>query len=198
MRCLRKILGEWIALNNRLGRQWRRFGDLPWWHIERALVSLLAGAIWKSGGDAFEEYSEDKRGSRIRTSGRIDLWFSYRKEEFKAEAKQCWLRSHRPIEAFRHAQRFIKKAKHDAGKLNPDGMRRLAIVFGAVMFPKSRRDERAVHIKSAVALAKNKKLRADAVAWVFPKLNHELVSSDNYVLPGIIIWIKEVQRSRKK
>lgn len=74
------------------------------------------------------------------------------------------------------------------------GMRRLAMVFGAVLIPKGLRRDIPRQVEAAVKLATQSEIEADAVAWVFPKLKRPLLSSDGYVLPGIIIWIKEVRR----
>ena len=92
----------------------------------------------------------------------------------------------------------MKLAQRDAGNLRRDGMRYLAMVFGVVYTPERLGKELTSQIKSIEDLVTDKAIKADAVAWVFPKLKRSLVSSDNFILPGIIVWIKEVQRSRAK
>jgi hypothetical protein len=199
LECIRPILREWVKINERLGEEWSDVGDAPWWHIERALVSLFAGAIWRSRGDAFEEYAEDKRGERSRAGGRIDLWFSQRRgKDFKAEAKQCWVKSDSNAKSLEKVIECMESARRDAGNLSPDGMRRLAIVFGAALVPKHLNSDLPAQIESMVELAQNKSIKADAAAWVFPRLKRPLVSSDGFILPGIIIWLREVHRSPQK
>ena len=198
LRGLRPILNKWVVLNRRLGCQWSIYNDAPWWHIERALVSVFAGAVWRCGGDAFEEYAENKRGDRRRASGRIDLWFLYRGQEFKAEAKQCWVRSDTKLGSLAQVERSMKRARRDAGNCAPDGIRRLAIVFGVALVLKRLRQKLPAQTDSLVELAKHKSIDADAVAWVFPKLKRPLVSSDGFILPGIIVWLKLVPRSPRK
>ena len=71
---LHAVLREWVRLNRLLGRQWSNsIGDLPWWYNERALLSLFAGAVWRTGGYAFEEFSDLKhKGIRKRKgNGRV-------------------------------------------------------------------------------------------------------------------------------
>ncbi len=156
---------------------------------------MLAGAIWGKGGDAFEEYSEPKRGKHRKSSGRIDLWFTYQREDYKAEAKQCWVRPHREKESLDHICEVMSLAKGDAGSLDGDGMQRLAIVFGAVMIPKNHAERTGELLDAAIILAQDKKIGADAVAWTFPKLDKPLVDAKGRVYPGIIMWLKEVRRS---
>lgn len=193
LECLRPILKEWIALNTRIGKEWAAVGDAPWCHIERALVSLLAGAIWRCRGDAFEEYSEKKPGKNRSQKERIDLWFSISGEDFKVEAKQCWVRCHPRIKALNTVNNAMKNACRDAETLDPDGMRLLAIVFGAILIPQKQGSALRKSINRSIKLAGQKQINADAHAWVFPELNPPPTSPDGYVVPGIIMWIREVE-----
>ena len=92
----------------------------------------------------------------------------------------------------------MKRARRDAGNCAPDGIRRLAIVFGVALVLKRLRQKLPAQTDSLVELAKHKSIDADAVAWVFPKLKRPLVSSDGFILPGIIVWLKLVPRSPRK
>src|SRR4051794_10797989 len=92
---LRPLLHRWIKLNQELTRRWAHDPDVPWWYNERASVGLFAAAAWLEEGHAFEEYSGSKRKEKGHSAGRFDLEFSVRKHEFRAEAKQCWLRAGR-------------------------------------------------------------------------------------------------------
>ena len=65
--------------------------DAPYWYNERANVSFLAGAIWRCGGMALEEYSSDKIWAAEDYPGRTDLWFQYDGKEYVAEAKIAWI-----------------------------------------------------------------------------------------------------------
>lgn len=61
LRILRPILRQWVTINRKLAKRWEEYRDAPWWYNERASISVLAGAAWKTNGYAFEEYVGDKR-----------------------------------------------------------------------------------------------------------------------------------------
>lgn len=84
LRCLRPVLEKWISVNRELAVHWASAGDAPWWYNERALISVFAGAVWRTGGHAFEEYSTEKRGDRRESWGRVDLEFAAGRQEFRA------------------------------------------------------------------------------------------------------------------
>src|SRR5262245_34034370 len=55
LRSFEDLLWEWTSVIERVVRVWYQ-DDVPWWYNERASLSLFAGAIWKVGGIAFEEF----------------------------------------------------------------------------------------------------------------------------------------------
>jgi hypothetical protein len=195
LRCLRPVLRKWIALNRQLGSRWSKDGDAPWWYNERALISVFAGAVWKSGGYAFEEFSEKKRGKKRPFSGRVDLAFSARQHEFLAEAKQCWLAANDRSDRIDQVRGVMEKAKADVRRCRPDGTRHLAIVFGAPYLARHHRAEMGNRIEWLVGQAGeiHADIEADAVAWTFPSLRR-LPTDQGWIYPGIIVWIKEVRR----
>lgn len=67
--------------------------DAPWWYNEAASVSLLAGALWRSGAWAMEEYVFSHTTGGKTRNGRADLFFETRRPRRRAvvEAKQIWL-----------------------------------------------------------------------------------------------------------
>jgi hypothetical protein len=192
LRTLGPALEEWISLNAKLGREWQGVGDAPWWYNERALLSVFAGAVWRSGGSAFEEYSELKRGEVQMTSGRVDLWFSTGRHDFWAEAKACEIpftrNGHQVLGIVRH----LERAKSDVRRCKPDGLhRRLAILFGQPYLRPCPRREMKERIAWLIEQAQ--RVDHDALAWVFPE-QRKLPTIRNWVSPGSIIWIKEVRR----
>ena len=195
LRCLRPILRKWIALNRQLSARWSSVGDAPWWYNERALISVLAGAVWKSGGYAFEEYSETKRGEKRPYSGRIDLEFIAGQYEFRAEVKQCWPAATARRDRTDYVRGFMEKAKADVRRCPPNGTRRIAIVFGVPYLAQHRKAEIDDRIEWLVDQATEIQadIKADAVAWTFPSLRR-LPTYQGSVCPGIIVWIKEVRR----
>ena len=94
IRCFEAIYEQWINAVTELACSRKRAGDVPWWYNERASLSVFAGAIWRAGGHCFEEYSDEKRDFRRRSHrlgkgypGRVDLYLSWRRFDFIAEAK---------------------------------------------------------------------------------------------------------------
>ncbi|MBP6865771.1 MAG: hypothetical protein KBC32_10975 [Candidatus Didemnitutus sp.] len=197
LKALRPVLEQWCAINSQLGREWALVKDAPWWYNERALVSVFAGSIWTYGGAALEEYAEVKRGDQTRNQGRIDLWFQLGQREFLAEAKKCWVDCSDKSRALVSVNEALAKAILDAGDIPPDGRPRLAMVFAVALIPTQFAENYADQITSLQAVAKSPKIKADARAWVFPKTSTPLRSSDGYFMPGIILWVKHVQRTRR-
>jgi hypothetical protein len=193
LRCLRPILKEWIATNAELGREWAATNDAPWWYNERASVSVLAGAIWRKGEAAFEEYSELKRGAARLASGRFDLWFSCGRRDFWAEAKFCQVGFTAPRNQSRWLQWWMERAIADARRCPPDGStRRLAIVFAAP-YIRPRKSQEIAERASWLVQETRRLVQHDAMAWVFPNLSR-FPHADGWVSPGAMVWIKEVCR----
>lgn len=192
LRILRPVFCEWISLNERLGKEWAGVNDAPWWYNERALLSVFAGAVWRSGGSAFEEYSELKRNEQRTSSGRIDLWFSASRRDFWVEAKACDVPFTRSGSQVVGIARNLERAKADVRRCKPDGRtRRLAMLFGRPYLRPCRQSE--MESRTEWLLAQSRRVDHDGLAWVFPKLR-KLPTGSNWVSPGSIVWIKEVRR----
>lgn len=84
-------------------------GDVPQWYGERATLSTLAGAAWKSGGICLQEYACEKGDS----FGRGDLWFRT-DAAYTVEAKQYW--AERPDLVQKYITEFLKAACDDVGR----------------------------------------------------------------------------------
>lgn len=193
LRCLHPVLERWCKINNQLGREWSSANDAPWCYNERASVSVFAGAIWRSGEAAFEEYSELKRAKKQLATGRIDLWFSARMDYFWAEAKFCSIPFTRTGTQINRVQTSMKLAKADVRRCPPDGAtRRLALVFGCPYI----RPAPPAQLRSRIGwlMQESRNAEHDAIAWAFPRLDRYAKSSDGWIYPGAIVWIKEVRR----
>lgn len=82
------ILKNWLDIND---DYWRKYkDDALFYYNERASISILAGAIWRNGDCAMEEFSSLKGSSRNTRLGRVDLWFMLGDQEYIVEAKQRW------------------------------------------------------------------------------------------------------------
>lgn len=84
------ILEQWLCIHKEYVTQYK-FKDSLYWHNERANVGAFAGAVWKSGGFALEEYSSMKGTEENRANGRVDLFLSKNDKKAIAEAKMEWL-----------------------------------------------------------------------------------------------------------
>ena len=193
LRSLRPILNESIAINAELGREWAAVNDAPWWYNERASVSVFAGAIWRAGEAAFEEYSELKRGAARLASGRFDLWFSCGRQDFWAEAKYCQVGFTAPRNQSHWVQSWMERAMADARRCPPDGStRRLAIVFAAP-YIRPRTPPEIAERAAWLVQETRRHVQHDAMAWVLPQLSR-YPHADGWLSPGAMVWIKEVRR----
>lgn len=133
LHALEETLWEWTFALERSCRLWD-WKDAPWWYGERASLSVLAGAIWKSGGVALEEYAVERRkgvrrGRQGRSMGRNDLYFNLGRSDFVLEAKVLWINM-RSEGALSNLGETLNRAKADVRSVKDTyGARRLAAVF---------------------------------------------------------------------
>lgn len=199
LRCLQPILKKWIDLNKGMFASWRDDEDVPWWYNERASLSVLSGAVWRSGGEAFEEYSDYKRGISNRTgrlsneyAGRIDFYFNVNGRDFKGESKFCWLSALASVrDQTEKLTSCLNEARNDARKSKPDGQERLGLVFISPYLPKKHKPALKERVDRVVDQIKT--LKADAFAWVFPEIER-CISYYGWLYPGTAVIVKRVQR----
>ena len=190
------LLWEWTGVIKRVVRVWGQ-EDVPWWYNERASLSLFAGAIWKAGGIAFEEFSSEREHlpsedltEVVLQRGRIDLYFSYRGEEFVAEAKQCWPRIGRRAQsaqaeieyALQQAVAAVQTAQEVYGQ-------RLAIVFASPYFPQAELQEAHACLTKWQQAVAGVACDCKAVYWL-----HECpwAQDEGAIYPGGAVFIKQV------
>ncbi len=92
----RHLLLEWQHLQQRY--HLLSDGDLAYWYGEVPSVSLLAGAAWRSGWVALQEYADtkhwkDEEENKSDYRGKIDLWLKAPQDPAGViiEAKHCWI-----------------------------------------------------------------------------------------------------------
>lgn len=201
LRGLHAPLREWIRLNKTIARKWTDADDVPWWYNERALLSVLAGAIWKTGGVAFEEFTQRKLGHQDRkdVGGRVDLWFATKSgREFRAEAKRAEIAITQSAQQLKKLKSLMSDTVDDAGRNPTDGgeSTRLAIGFASPYLTKRSsmelRKERIEEFKEIC-----EEIDHDAIAWYFHDLKKLPLSEDDTVHPGIVVWFKVVKRGRR-
>ncbi len=90
MRDFAPIFQNWFEIHQTY--KWNNTDPL-YWYNERANVGTFAGAVWRSGFHALEEYSSTKRpdedqDKNFEKLGRVDLWIYPNEMEYVIEAKQ--------------------------------------------------------------------------------------------------------------
>ena len=138
LRIFNNILDAWIQLNIRYADIWKgKDKDVPWWYNERALLSVLSGAVWlQKGAMAFEEYStikkwKPRKGAKSKPyKGRQDIYIRINSHEFIGEAKDVWSAAtpknmHPAKRVNAGMDRAVKAIKNTCAS----GEKRLAILF---------------------------------------------------------------------
>lgn len=191
LKYLDTVLRKWKSLQSL--KWWNYEKDAPWWYNERASLSLFAGAIWRSGGWVFEEFSTKRRvakgRSKYRSSlGRCDIMFGIGKEQFIGEAKQCWPNLSKGIDAgLKEVEQFLEKALKQTSQLPADGFEKMAIVFVTPRIHQSKNKHIGERIRQfTTQLRREEDL---TVKTFFPKKGHE-VRERGYIYPGVALLIK--------
>lgn len=199
LRCLIPVLRKWIAVNTEIATAWESYKDVPWWNNERSSLSVFAGAVWRSGGFSFEEYSDEKR-SILRNfrrfsapyQGRVDLYFRVSGAEFVAEVKQVWSGcSVSRLDPCTRLKKAFELARTDVRKTPPYGQRRLAILIAMPYLKKTVKGCITNRLGMWINAVRN--MDYDAMAWVFPS-NARYLNDGKYYCPGAAMMIKEVKR----
>ena len=176
-----KIRGGKLKHWNKMILEWHRviedYGrlvgdDAPYWYNERANISILAGAAWRSGKLALEEFGHEKSDKKgqyrgDRWMGRCDLWLKEKKEEASLSDA-------------------IKDA-NDSKQVR--GARSVGVSFIPVYILIKYKDEIDAYIDQRIKEAKS--VSADCIAWCFPEENRFLTgASGKYYNPGIFMFAK--------
>lgn len=180
------LLQEWI--NNILiyCRFWRK-KDAPYWYNERATLSTFAGAVWKAGGFALEEYRSTKRRGEKRTKGRIEIYFRWLGKDYAGEAKQLWFRLTKRKGKYlfgRRIQERMESAIRGAKAIPRSEGTRLGLVF--IVPSINRSIFRPNYIHDIVDELHEQKY--DLCAWCFPKCARKLRDKKN-IYPGTALVI---------
>jgi hypothetical protein len=193
---LRPVLKEWPLLVNRYCRDVP--SDCPFWHCERANLSLVAAAAWRSKEVvALEEFAQPKRFESNRRLGRADLWLRHPQAEWFVEAK--WVAWNPRTTTVHHLKEELQSAVRDAEKVTPDTSTsaRVGLLLWALQVNAPTKADVDLMLKRAVALARRSK--PTFLAWCFPPSRRTLwkpeCSRGNY-WPGMIM-LGQVQQARR-
>jgi len=186
------LFEEWILTVERFCRL--SPGDAPYWYTERANVGLLAGAAWRCGWIALEEFQSEKSAEDLGWRGRLDLWLSSAVESYLIEAKQAW-----PYlggaTGSRTAGGALKEAHADALNLVlTDPELRVGVAFCSPYH--HLRGGNRVEDELRRLLEEVQQLPWDAMAWCFPAATRALVDRHGErVYPGVLLLASVVADS---
>lgn len=186
LKVLRELLWEWAGVLERTTRIWTDSDDAAWAYNERATLSLLAGAVWRLGGIAFEEYANQKNDG---TFGRCDLYFQTGRRDFVAEAKQCWASASPTADPAKAARRALESSARQVGAYRSYGYDRLGIAFACAYLPTSKAASVNEHLEHW--LSELRRVPHDCIAWSFPEKARRK-SFGNELFPGLAIVIRQV------
>lgn len=184
------ILEEWLLGIERFCRV--TGGDeAPYWYNERANIGVLAGAAWRCGRVALEEFQYEKGfKNKPKWLGRADLWLASddHEELIEAKFKWCSLRSRSGIvnianETLDLATLDAKKSRGGASQLKAIG-----VAFLPFYTKESDADKLAFLIERAISDLKTSNYYA--MAWCFPRETRKAYSSKGNYLPGIAMLAK--------
>jgi hypothetical protein len=199
---LKPILEKWCSLNRLYLKETQN--DCPWWYNERASISILAAAAWKSGHIALEEFSTEKRQSRrdLKGPGRCDLKVRIGTKDFLFEAKQSRLRlSNKPTDGdLKETRRLIfnslRKACVAAGRLRSGAGRRFGICFVSPRISEAEAGYLDKRLDTLIDLLGEKRKRYHSISWFFAT-NWEGLRNKGRIHPGVILLIREVHKFQK-
>lgn len=184
IKTLRPIFQQWIKINEEYCDTYPS-EDCPYWYNERAAVSILAGAVWKSSGLALEEFSSNKKYGRSGYLGRADLWFSFGKkksQDYLIEAKYERLSlfsNYYKLE--KRIAKNIKSAIADAKNSQEDASLMLGVTFLVPYIPPSAQHNENQRLVDFYKLLKGMQL--DVLAIYFNP--YVIKDEDGYSYPCI-------------
>jgi hypothetical protein len=190
---------EWLLAIERYSRI--TDGDVPYWYNERANIGVLAGAAWRCGRIALEEFQHDKAevrpddGESIESAGtrrgRCDLWIAGDAYEEFIEAKFRWLNMHssRLVE---FATDTLQSAMRDATATKSDeNHKTLGVAFLPLFIRDLKLKGEPIEELLLSTVEKLKTVDADVFAYTFPERVRETIGEPlNNRLPGMVMLVK--------
>ena len=186
------IMEEWMLAIERYTRIMNG-NDAPYYYNERANVSVLAGAAWRSGWIALEEF-QSKKGYRnkAKKNGRADLYFANDTSEELIEAKFRWIcmgsDNLAPMvkETMELAIDDVKKTRANENDLK---------AIGVGFFPLYKKYSSIEDLDKLIeqTIFEFEKQDYHAIGWCFPPEMRNYVSEkEGNVAPGVILVAKNI------
>lgn len=186
------IIEEWSLLIDRYCRTVE--DDAPYWYTERANIGVLAGACWRAGFVALEEFQSEKGYSnRAKRPGRADLWFANGNVNTLVEAKMKRV-SLKSINMSSTLRPILKDAVNDAKKSkgSQKDLDAIGIAFAPV-FITSKYEATIDEEISAMVEEMKREFRGSMIFWHFPSASRTLKSStEKYCWPGLFVIAQEI------
>lgn len=179
LRPFEPLLRSWIACTEHYVDVWKG-NDLPYWYNERANVSIFAGAAWRAGWTAIEEYQVEKVADENGLStGRNDLYIANLEQGYCIEAKVVYLDISDLDKSSAWLASKCDDAVFDAKKVKSIEDPKLGAVF-AVPYSKGMRASEK-EIEAFISMIEASPFCA--LAWVAPKLAQSTSSHDERYYP---------------
>jgi hypothetical protein len=183
------LLEEWLLCTERYCRV-AAGEDAPFIYTERANIGVLAGAAWRCGRAALEEF-QYKKGYRNKPkwNGRADLYFISENREEMIEGKFGWLSLASPKNAPKRVEAVLAIAISDTKKTKGThiGTSCLAVAFLPTWLPAKRSDVLEKRIVETISSLIDSDFHA--VAWCFPKEYRRIESDMGNYTPGIVMAV---------
>lgn len=183
---------EWLLCVERYCRV-ARGTDAPFVYTERANIGVLAGAAWRCGRTALEEFQYPKKNkTKKKWNGRADLYLATDETEEMIEAKFGWASLASPRLVQNRLTKVLNAAVNDATatKAGDKDVSCLAVAFLPTWLPSKRSDELDEKIVSTVAMLEDSDCHA--VAWCFPKEFRTFKADSGNNVPGIILAVRNL------
>lgn len=187
------VVEEWILAHERFSRL---TGDAAYWYTERANIGVVAGAAWRCGMVALEEFQViknnagySKKKDQKDWSGRCDLWMVNDRgdEIIESKLKCLCLRTSK-------AKQFAAKALEDAVKdACASRWSEKTTAIGLVFLPIYTNARLALNNGDLDELIEKivkeiSEIDTSLIAWCFPEQNRSLLcGNDKNYWPGIIM-----------
>lgn len=189
------LLEEWLLCIERYCRV-AAGEDAPFVYTERANIGVLAGAAWRCGRMALEEFQYQKGyRNKEKWNGRADLYLASESGEEMIEAKFGWASLSTPARVRARLQSLLSMAVNDAKKTKGGhaGTSCIGVAFLPVWLPAKRPEMLEPKIVSAIKCLPD--ADCHAVAWCFPKEYRRVESSMGNYTPGVIMAVSNPKYS---
>ena len=189
------LIEEWLLCIERYCRV-AAGEDAPFIYTERANIGVLAGAAWRCGRMALEEFQYQKGyRNKEKWNGRADLYLASEHSEEMIEAKFGWLSLSTTDRVQSRVNAVLNLATTDAKntKGSHAGTSCIAVAFLPAWLPTKHPNKLEPKIQSAIECLPG--ANSHAVAWCFPKEYRRVESSLGNYTPGVIMAVVNPEHS---